>query len=169
MGRLFSMVVDVGCTFSVMDLSWLMRNRHIFFYPGSLVQLLSFEQKAPALGVMLGGAQTEATYMLRNVPLELSDGIYHVNFLVMPHSIFEVALGLEFVDTYAVQITTKAYGVPNSKPQLLIPTPKSFCHPRMQKKWQAGWRWYNNCVPASFVVGPERYNTTVVDPRVLSA
>jgi hypothetical protein len=75
-----------------------------------------------------------------------------------------VALGLEFVDTYAVQITTKAYGVPTSKPQLLIPTPKSFCHPRVQKKWQAGWRWYNNCVPASFVVGPERYSTSVVDP-----
>jgi hypothetical protein len=69
-----------------MDQSWFLQNRHIFFYPGSPVQLLAFEQKAPALGVMLGGAQTEATYMLRNVPLEVGEGIYPVNFLVMPHS-----------------------------------------------------------------------------------
>jgi hypothetical protein len=169
LGRQFSMVVDTGCTFSVMDQSWFLRNRHIFFYPGSPVQLLAFEQKAPALGVMLGGAQTEATYMLRNVPLEVGEGIYPVNFLVMPHSIFEVALGLEFVDAYAVQLSTKAYGNPNSKPRLVIPTPKSFCHPRVQKKWEAGWQWYNNCVPATFAVGPERFNMVVVDPRALSA
>lgn len=167
LGRVFSMVVDIGCCTSVMDLSWLRRNQHIFFYPGSPVQLLSFEQQAPSLGVMLGGTRSEAVYVLRNVPLELGEGTYNVNFLVMPHSSFDVALGLEFVDTYAVQVAPKAYGVPNSKPQLVIPTPRSFCHTNVQKRWQSGWRWYNNCVPASFGVGPERYSASVVDPRVL--
>jgi hypothetical protein len=31
--------------------------------------------RIPAFCVMLGDAQTEATYMLRNMPLKLGDGI----------------------------------------------------------------------------------------------
>lgn len=44
--------------------------------------------------------------------------MYWVYFLVMPHSAFEVALGLKFVDTYAVCVSTKAYGAPSSGPRL---------------------------------------------------
>lgn len=169
MGRRFSIFIDIGCCYSIMDLAWFLKNKHIFFYPGSPVQLLEFQQPAPALGVMLGGTRTEATYMLRNVPMALGDGIYPVNFLVMPDSIFEVALGLEFVDAYAVSVSTKGYNNPSSGPRLLIPTPRSYCRPQVQRNWEARWAYYNNRVPGKFEVSHERYNTVTVDPRSLSA
>jgi hypothetical protein len=75
-----------------MVLGWLERNKHVVFYQGSPVELLEFDPQGPALGVMLGDTRMGAKYMLRNVPLQLGDGIYNVNFLVMPHSIFDMAL-----------------------------------------------------------------------------
>jgi hypothetical protein len=169
MGRKFGLHVDIGCTYSLMDEEFLRRNKHIFFYPGSPVQLLAFGQQAPNLGVMLGGQRMQARFVLRNVPLELGDGIYWVNFLVMPHSIFEVALGLEFVDAYAVQVSTKAYGRPGTGPQLMIPTPRSFCRQRVQESWAAGKPFHYNKVPGHFSISRERFSTVPVDPRTLSA
>jgi hypothetical protein len=169
MGRRFAMHVDIGCTFSIMDEGWLRQNRHVFFYPGSPVQLLAFQEAAPSLGVMLGGTRMQASYILRNVPLELGDGIYNINFLVMPHSIFEVALGLEFMDAYAVRVSTKAYGRPSSGPQLYIPTPRSFCCRSVQQGWPAGADVYHNKVPGQFSVSKERFHTVPVGPSALSA
>jgi hypothetical protein len=168
-GRKFGVTVDIGCTLSIMDLSWFMRNTHVFFYPGSPVQLLEFEQPAPSLGVMLGGERTTAVYLLRNVPLGLGDGIYWVNFLVMPQSSFEVTLGLEFVDTYVVNLSTKGYNNPNSSPRLVIPTPKAYCRPFVQQAWETGRSHYYNHVPGRFSVVHERFHVAPVDPRTLSA
>jgi hypothetical protein len=168
-GRKFGVVIDIGCTYSIMSQPWLRRNKNLFFFPGSPVQLLAFEQPGPSLGVLLGDMRSDATYMLRNVPLELGDGVYWVNFLVMPHSAFEVALGLEFVDTYAVRVSTKAYGVPSSGPQLYIPTPRSFCSRSMQESWPAGVTFYHNKVKGHFSISKQRYHAVQVAPSVLSA
>ena len=168
-GRRFGATIDLGCALSIMDLSWFLQNLHVFFYPGSPVQLLSFEQPPPSLGVMLGGARSTAAYLLRNVPLGLGDGIYWVNFLVMPESCFEVTLGLEFMDAYAVQVSTKGYNNPTSSPRLLIPTPKAYCRPSVVRNWRAGCTHYNNCVPGQFSVVRERFQVAPVDPRTLTA
>lgn len=50
---------------------WLRRNKNLFFFPGSPVQLLAFEQPAPSLSVLLNDMRSDATYMLRNMPLEV--------------------------------------------------------------------------------------------------
>jgi hypothetical protein len=152
-----------------MDVPWLKRNRHMFFYPGSPVELLELKEQGPALGVMLGSTLMSAKYLLCNVPLQLGDGIYTCHFLVMPHAVFEVALGLEFMDTYAARLSTKAYGLPSTGPQLYIPTPRSYCSPAVQRNWPAGCSIYHNKVPGQFSVSSERNSTVAVSPAVLSA
>jgi hypothetical protein len=152
-----------------MNNPWLRKNSHVFFYPGSPVELLAFEPPAPSLGVMLGDTRSQATHLLRNVPLELGGGIYRVNFLVMPHSMFDVALGLEFMDAYAARVSTKAYGLPGTGPQLYIPTPRSFCRRSLQQSWPAGQAFYHNKVPGHFTISKQRYNAVQVAPSSLSA
>jgi hypothetical protein len=148
---------------------WLRRNRHMFFYPGSSVQLLTFDTDAPSLGVILGDTQMHATHILRNVPLELGDGIYRVDFLVVPEASFEVTLGLELIDVYAVRVSTKGYGKPSTGAQLYIPTLRSFCTRSVQQSWEAGKPFHNNHVRGHFTVTPQRFQAVVVDPAVLSA
>jgi hypothetical protein len=162
-------VLDIGCTFSILTKQFLSSNSHTFFYPGSPVELLRFEQPTPSLVVVLGDMRSQAIHMLRNVPLELGDGIYRFNFLVVPHSVFEVALGLEFMDAYAARVSTKVYGVPSSGPQLYIPTPRSFCRRSVQQYWPAGKQCHHNKVAGHFTITPMRYNAVQVAVSSLSA
>jgi hypothetical protein len=168
-GRRFGVTMDIGCCSSILDHRWVQRNRHVFFYPNSPVQLLEFDRDSPALGVLLGDSSAAAMYLLRNVPLQLGEGIYPVNFLVMPESKLEVTLGLDFVDTYAVRVSTKAYGVPGTGPQLYIPTPRSYCSPAVQRDWPAGCTFYHYKVPGQFSLQVERYSAVPVSPAVMSA
>jgi hypothetical protein len=100
--------------------------------------------------------------------LELGAGIYRVDFLVVPEASFEVTLGLEFIDAYAVWVSTKGYGKPSTGPQLYIPTPRSFCTRSVQQSWEAGKPFHNNHVRSHFTVTPQRFQAVVVDPAVLS-
>jgi hypothetical protein len=164
--------VDNGCAVSIMDLDWFLRNRHLFFFPGSPVRLVEFEQP-PSLGVMLGNGATQAAFALCDVPLGLGQGVYQVTFLVMPHSNFEVALGLEFLHAYGVRITTRDISNPSSGCQLAIPTPPSHRKRGLPAPKRPAWAadrpsWVpTNIVRGAYTVLRERHAVTPVDPSSL--
>ena len=136
-----------------------------FLYPGSKAQLARLD-KPVAIGMFAGADTCQATHCILGLPLQLGDGVYPVDLLIVKGGNFNVVLGNSFMFNYAVRVWQRDFSDRASGRFLLLPLPQRLCAPGAaapQPPARAGPFWYpHQRVPLMYDVCVDTLSVTPV-------
>lgn len=157
--------LDNGCTISASSEDWFLDNWQRFLYPGSPAQLCKLEEPIP-IGMFAGRATCQATHCVLRLPLQIGQGVYPVNLLIVKGGNFPLVLGNSFMFDYAARLWQRDFTDKESERRLILPLPQKLCAPGVtapQPPPGAHKNWYpQQHVPLMYDVMTDTLSATPV-------
>jgi hypothetical protein len=101
--------------------------------------------KPLVIGMFAGQETVVATHVLRNVAIDIKQGRYRYDLVIVPGANFNVVLGLDFMHDYAGRMWTRDFRDRQSGRYLILPLTAALCRPGEQppqRPADAGPHWY---------------------------
>jgi len=136
--------LDNGCSIDCCSEEWFLANWQRFVYEGSTAQLCELDQPL-AIGMFAGRHTCQATHCVLGLPLQLGQGVYPVDLLIVKGGNFNLVLGNSFLYNYAGRLWQRDFSNRAEGRFLILPLPQRLCQPGVaapQPPAEAGQHWY---------------------------